>query len=60
MGTNVRLEVRAKLRLSVEAMGRSEWLNMSARWTGRGEVEGGVGAVVDAMEPAEERLVMSA
>lgn len=59
--TNIRLEPIAKLRLSVEAMGRSE-LNISARWkAGSGEVEDGMGAEgdVDAMEPADERRAMS-
>lgn len=60
---DLRFEPIAKLRLSVEAMGRRE-LNISARWkAGSGEVvvvEGGVDVVaVDAMEPAEERRAMS-
>jgi hypothetical protein len=56
MGADVRLEFMAKLRLSVEAMGRREW-NMSARKAGIGEVEEGVGA--DVREPAEDRRVLS-
>jgi hypothetical protein len=56
---NVRLEFMVKLRLSVEAMGRSDW-NMSARLkAGMVGVKVGCGVGADAMEPAEERRVTS-
>jgi hypothetical protein len=59
MGRNVRLEFMAKLRLSVDAMGRSDE-NISARLkAGMGEVEEGVGAD-EAMEPADDLRVLSA
>jgi hypothetical protein len=49
-----------KLRLSVEAMGRSEE-NISARLkAGMGGENECVGVGVDAMEPAEDLRVMSA
>jgi hypothetical protein len=58
MGKNVRLEFIAKLRLSVEAMGRSDE-NISARLkAGMGDVEE-VGAD-KAIELAEDLRVLSA
>jgi hypothetical protein len=58
-GENVRLEFMDRLRLSVEAMGRSEE-NISARL--KAGIGGGnecVGVGADAMEPAEDLRVMS-
>lgn len=58
-GRNVRLEFMVKLRLSVDAMGRSS-RNMSARLkAGMDGVKVGGGVGADAMEPADERRVTS-
>jgi hypothetical protein len=58
-GENVRLEFMEKLRLSVEAMGRSEE-NMSARLkAGMGDAKDCVGVGADARELAEDLRVTS-
>jgi hypothetical protein len=58
-GKNVRLEFMVKLRLSVDAMGRSS-RNISARLkAGMDGVKVGGGIGADAMEPADERRVTS-